>query len=284
MEVEYGRSRGQSLNGTKVFAEMLRAEGHTVRTAFRLTDELNGWADAIVRFAPYSGPPRRDESDWYEVWLDGGDDRRLVYVPRDVGVASEYWDQVLRALPESADPKRKDQAKRLRDESKTRSSTNPASTKDKDKDHELADPSDWFAVDPGKSESETCKTFEGPWALQLNASEAALPRHDTLKVQSETVLLMGDEKPLVIEWSRHNQSQVLVAANGTFLLNAALLNRARRPLALRTAQWLGSEPRRVAFVEGGALVGEQPEPPTPFTLMRIHPFGWIAAQILAVGL
>ncbi len=75
VETSYGYARGQSLNGTGVFAERLRERGHTVRSAYRLTDELAGWADVIVRFAPYPGPPAKKEAQWYTDWLTGGIDR-----------------------------------------------------------------------------------------------------------------------------------------------------------------------------------------------------------------
>jgi hypothetical protein len=61
-ETEYGLSRGTSLNGTRAFAAMLRNRGHTVKAAIRLTDGLAEWAQGIVRFAPYPGPPESGEA------------------------------------------------------------------------------------------------------------------------------------------------------------------------------------------------------------------------------
>ena len=69
LDATYGKSRGTSLNGTSVLAKMLRDSGHEVRTAIRLNDELADWARAIVRFAPYPGPPSREEAAWYRNWL-----------------------------------------------------------------------------------------------------------------------------------------------------------------------------------------------------------------------
>src|SRR5262249_15502550 len=70
LNTSYGRVRGDSINGTGVFADALRSEGHDVRVVRRLTDELAEWSDLIVRFAPYPGPPEREEADWYLEWLD----------------------------------------------------------------------------------------------------------------------------------------------------------------------------------------------------------------------
>ena len=87
-----------------------------------------------------------------------------------------------------------------------------------------------------------------------------------------------------MEWQRSNDARVLVVANGSFLLNAALVNRARRPLALRVARWAGDEPMNVAFVEGSFVLGDPPAQPSVFGLLEIPPFGWLAAQLLALGL
>jgi hypothetical protein len=76
-DATYGRSRGESLNGTQTLAALFRAEGHEVRTARRLTSELDDWADTIVRFAPRPGPPEREEAAWYDDWLDHDRDRTL---------------------------------------------------------------------------------------------------------------------------------------------------------------------------------------------------------------
>src|SRR5271165_3702489 len=82
-ETAYGVSTGASLNGTGAFASLLRRQGHQVRSAWRLTDDLAGWADVIVRFASLPGPPDREEAEWYVNWLMNHPGRDLVYVVRD---------------------------------------------------------------------------------------------------------------------------------------------------------------------------------------------------------
>src|SRR5438270_610406 len=79
----YGRVRDPSVNGTAALANLFRDRGHTVRSAVRLSDELADWADVIVRFAPFPGPPGKEEAAWYQGWLTRIGERRLVYVPRD---------------------------------------------------------------------------------------------------------------------------------------------------------------------------------------------------------
>jgi hypothetical protein len=75
-----------------------------------------------------------------------------------------------------------------------------------------------------------------------------------------------------------------VVASGAFLLNATLVNPARRPLALRVVDWVGEPPRNVAFVEGSSVLGTGPAARSIFALLRVPPFGWVAAQMFALGL
>src|SRR5439155_9759641 len=102
-DTNYGSSRGASLNGTAAFAALVEGRGHEVRTALRLTDELAGWADVIVRFAAVPGPPGRDEAEWYDNWLAGRPGRDMVYVVRYYDARDDYWDLVLDQLGEQAD-------------------------------------------------------------------------------------------------------------------------------------------------------------------------------------
>jgi hypothetical protein len=270
----YGSVRGLSLNGTGVLAELFREEGHTVRTAIRLSDELDEWADVIVRFAPYPGPPEKDEAAWYDRWLAKDTGRRIIYVPRDFDAQAEYWSEVLRTLPRDAPQSQHDRAEKLKKEAEAPRLTPPW------KPREIARAEDWFAVKSPKKATGpvVCKTLGGPWAEGVDPVRASIARDETLKVDSETVLLEGDGEPLAIEWTRDNMSRVLVVANGSFLLNEPLVNASRRPLSRRVVLWAGPEPRKVAFVEGHSLVGEATQPPWP------PPSNWVLGQLLVLGL
>ncbi|WP_422931087.1 hypothetical protein [Singulisphaera sp. PoT] len=278
LDTNYGRVRGQSVNGTGTFAELLREEGHEVRTAFRLSDELSDWSDVIVRFAPFPGPPLKEEADWYHRWLNGGAGRRLIYVPSDFVATAEYWDEVLKHLPAGTSEKRKETATKNRDEARDWYKSLPPIRKD------VATPEEWFAVAATNGAPEVCKTLGGPWGEVLDAKALAITRHQTLKVDSESILLSGDDFPLAIEWMTTSDSQVLVVANGSFLLNATLLNEARIPLAMDVVYWLGTDASNVAFVEGRSVAGAGASSPSVFALLWIYPFGWVVAQLMLMGL
>ncbi len=116
----YGRVHGKSLNGTSVLADILRDQGHSVRVAVRLTDDLGENVDTLIRFAPYPGPPDAREAAWYADWLQADSDRRLLYVVRDYDATPEYWSEVLKGLPQAEDNPDRIRAARLRDRARIR--------------------------------------------------------------------------------------------------------------------------------------------------------------------
>ncbi len=277
LDTSYGRLRGESINGTGALAELLRDEGHTVRTAVRLTDELHEWANVIVRFAPYPGPPEREEAAWYLNWLNAQGGRKLIYVPLDYEAESEYWNDVLEHLPKDVDSTIRTRADRLRKE------TSRPFRRFARKPKDVGEAAEWFTVDDPKAAAQVCKSLEGPWAERVDPAKAAVAHHETLNAGSALILLKGDGAPLAMQKTRFNDSAILVVANGSFLLNAALLKPARRPLALRVAQWPGGPGRQVAFAEGNSVLGDD-SPPSVFALLRVPPFGWVAGQLLVLGL
>jgi hypothetical protein len=96
----------------------------------------------------------------------------------------------------------------------------------------------------------------GPWSSGVDARRASVTRHQTLSAQPDEILLEGDGHALVIERSLGGArgafagGELLVVANGSFLLNEPLARPARRPLAKQVLDWAGEdEPRHIAFVE-----------------------------------
>ncbi len=120
-------------------------------------------------------------------------------------------------------PKRRERIEDHRVETRTWAQELPA------KADEPADTEDWFAVDDSATVPTTVKTLEGPWAEGVDAKAASLTKHQTLKAVLEDVLLSGDGKPLAMSWIWGNFGEVLIVANGSFLLNEPLAHPARRP-------------------------------------------------------
>ena len=289
VQTTYGRSRGQSINGTNALADLIRQRGHTVRAAVRYNEVLANWADVLVRFAPYPGPPSEEEAEWLTGWLGSGPDRKLVYVVRDYDTGPEFWTRMLAALPPSGMDTERSRIKTQQAQSRGWVTSLPQRAK------QPAERDYWFATAPGEPvrpfQVTTCQTLSGAWSEGIDAQAAALPVHDAIQADNnEEVLLDSDGKKLVIRWTyrefaNSDEGQVLVLANGSFLLNAGLLNQARRPLALRVADWVGEEPTHVAFVEGSNVLSDDgPGTASPFHLLTVTPFNWIGAHLGAFGL
>ena len=162
LDTTYGRSRGQSINGTGVVAELFRESGHEVRTAVRLTDELDDWADVIVRFAPRPGPPERDEADWYDEWLSHERGRRARLRPPRLRRAGRLL--VRRARGAARRTPRPPSGPVPRSfATRPGTPTWPAELPP-EAAKEAAGPEDWFAVEvPKASTPEVCKVLAGPW-------------------------------------------------------------------------------------------------------------------------
>jgi hypothetical protein len=274
LDATYGKSRGTSLNGTAVLTRMLRDSGHEVRTAIRLNDELAEWAEGIVRFAPYPGPPARDEAVWYRNWLANGPDRWLIYVVRDFDTVAEYWQNVQDDLTDASEASRRAEAERMRS-----AAADYWVAKLPEKAKSPADLVEWFGADSAWMPPRVCTKLSGPWAAGIDAAAAGLTVHEPLKTARGSILLVADGKAIVVE-TVIGQGHVLVIANGSFLLNEAVVNPARRPLAELVIQWSAREAKQVAVVEGAFVLGGEAATPTIWDLLlRIPSLRWVAIHV-----
>jgi hypothetical protein len=282
----YGHVRGSSLNGVGAFAALLGERGHDVRTIDLLEDSALDGADVVIRFAPYAGPPDRREWDAYVDWLADSAGRRLIYVARDHDAEADYWDSVIAALPESA------AAERRRAEAARRAAGDGREVVTRARPEDV-DVADWFRIERGTGEPVVVEPLEGPWAEGIDAKAARLLRRDVLRDDSGGATasrLRGPDTELVLEYTLDalGGGNALIVANGSFLLNAALLNPARRALAIRTADWIeGDGPRRVVFVEGAApwdeeeALGEGGLPTGLSLWSRLERLRWVAGHWIA---
>ena len=278
LDTRYGRTRGPSVNGTGTLAERIRQAGHRVRTVYRLDKRTSAAVDVIVRFAPYPGPPSKEEGEILLAWLDEQPGRKLIYIPQDFDGAAEAYTGMIAVQSKDAPPDQIAAMKKWRAEESGWVGELPR------KPAEIAPAESWFATSAGTGTPTTCKRLGGDWAVGVDAGTAAISRHEVFKVDDGTpILLSGDDEPLVVEWSRDSGGQALAVANASFLLNSALVNKARRPLMGQLVAWIGQQPRRVAFLEGRLLANADPasRSQSPFHLFTVEPFGWIALHLLS---
>ncbi len=281
LETVYGRHRrpGQSgsVNGTDVLAAMFEQAGHDVHFRRTLvTDEMVD-ADVVVWFPNDYAPPSEDVCQWFDAWLAEYPARTLVYVGRDFSATPEYF----RFLSEHRQKSQKQQPGAGDEKKLPKLPDFEPSTKLPEDAN-----SEWFRYE--KKPAREGHDLAGPWARGIDAAKANLELRTRMKpVIATRQLLTSQGEPIVSRLSKRHwaDSQVLLVANGSFLLNLPLVNHERRKLAEKLIDAAG-EPAEVVFLESGPG-GPPIDPPytdnSLWTLFRGWPLGAILLQLAAVG-
>lgn len=287
---------GNSVNGTSVFSSMIQQAGHRVRSWPVLSPSL-AKADVVVWFPTSSDAPSPDAVAWMEDWLSNSFDqdtwqrqaRTLVVVGRQYDAEKLYWQNVQSRAPAGLAPEYKRRLQRAR----TAKLPPPTGKLP-------AEAGAWYSVRKPKPQ-EAVTQFAGPWAEGLDAGQATVTHGASIHPSGwlDTLLADGNGHPLVSHggygtdepWQDYNTggSRLLVIENGSFLLNAPLVNKENRKLAGKVVEYLGRPRKNVVFLESDAApqvrdVDPNTGPPTGFQLFNIWPIGAILAQAAALGL
>jgi hypothetical protein len=234
---------------------MFEQAGHRVRTSTRLSPRIDR-VDVIVWVPDSFRPPSREAEIYLEHWLAAAPDRTLVYVGRDFDAAPRYWERVLpAALPATA----------LEVQRRWATSRSEYDAQRRRLPAEYDGP--WFTFRRSDARREV-RSLQGPLSEGIDATRAeivlrgqfALPPAASLEDDDghgellETVPLLTSADELVVGavarpyW---DGSQVLVVANGSFLLNLPLVNHQHRKLAGRLIGQCGPPGQSVVFLESG---------------------------------
>ncbi|MGI9456322.1 MAG: DUF4350 domain-containing protein [Aeoliella sp.] len=292
---DYGHRGGwtqTSLNGTRTFGNMFKRAGHKVRSWRYLSPSLDE-ADVIVWAPDDFEPPADDVHYWLVHWLANSPEDRpgrvLIYIGRDYDAAPDYWQRMQLNPPAGL---KNEYARRLREARNDATTNRPAPLKNRECD-------DWFTYDPDSAKAQV-KGLLGPWARGVDSSQVEIQRHTRLLPGEDATLLLADEngKELVSEMSYEpyyndydaEDGRLILIENGSFLLNAALVNHEHRKLAGRLVDHVGPPKKRVVFLEsnsGGPAIRETDpsnQPPTGLQLFRVWPIGAVLTQLAALGI
>ncbi len=296
-DATYGRRRGQpggaSVNGTAVLADMFRQAGYRV-TSRRFLSPRMEQHDVIVWVPDDFGLPASDAVTFLEDWLQRGPQRTLIYVGRDYDAQIDYWERLrAEAPPEQA-------VEVLRRLARARAAhARPRARMPQDAG------GDWFRM---RSEAERRRIGEGSaedsslggtWqeAEPVPADQVAPRLHGRLEppppdspYRTET-LLAADQDVLAYRLTRDEWpgSQLLVVANGSFLLNLPLVHAGHRRWAGRLIRDCG-DAGSVVFLESGsggpAVLLQEPhdQHPTGLEAFTTWPLGAILWHFLALGI
>lgn len=281
LETTYGRRYGPwgaaSVNGTAVFAQMLVQRGHRVTSRTYLGRWLDR-ADCIVWFPNDFSPPREEVFNWLNEWLLVGEDRVLIYVGRDFDAAPLYFEKII----DRVDPKRRAEyvsAKRAAEQWYAI-----------ERQSFTAGANPWFTLDEAEANRPATELSGAPdWleGIEMTGTEIRLGRRITPAAGSQIHLACGDE--VILSEQQIGHSWLLIATNGSFLLNLPLVHPGHRTLAAKLIDRLGPQRRNVVFLESGVggppvLAQENTEnQSTGLWLLVSHPFCWVLLSALVVA-
>ena len=160
----------------------------------------------------------------------------------------------------------------------------------------------WFRLDRTQA-TRIAKSLEGTWSQGIDASKAEivltsrvcpsdeLDGDDVRRGQQAEFhrLLTSDDDVLVAEYTKKHWrgSNVIVVANGSWLLNLPLLNHEHRKLASRLIDECGDGKSRVVFLESGpsgpTLASNEPNRHHGLTAFTVWPVNCILIHLCLLG-
>ncbi len=282
IETQYGQRKGSmragSVNGTGVLGEMFQQAGHKVFSWHLLSPKLHDRADCIVWFPDDFKPPGDDVLEWLQLWLEDRPDRTLIYVARGFDAAGFYWGKVEPEAPE-------DQVRLVQQQKTDANSTHqrrrPVPTQ--------TDECDWFTVQH-VNHSRQVRTLQGDpnWYEEIDASQLEIELLGRIVAPDSAERLLESEGDVLITREEFYDSQLIVVANGSFLLNLPLVNHEHRKLAGKLIEAVGPPQQTVVFLESsssGPKISEkdpQAQTPSGYELFFVYPL--IFAHLALLGL
>jgi hypothetical protein len=242
LDTSYGTSSRRylptSINGTDVLLGMFADAGHDVSSRRILYTSTVHQIQTFVWFPNDDQAPGDDVCAFFDEWLQSGTGRTLVYVGRSFDAAPLYFRKMIARAPRDEQPTYRRAEKRSKDA-------------DEDADESARLACDWFEIERGVGHY--VNELSGPWAAGVQSAKTEIEMTDQLTPTGEAEELLAGEGE-VIAWrytgSESHYNQIIVVANGSFLLNVPLVNHEHRKLAGKLIEEVGA-PGRVVFLESG---------------------------------
>ncbi len=254
LQTVYGQRSGpgatESVNGTAVFAEMFETAGHRVSSWRSLSPRLEQ-ADCIVWVPDDFQPPYPNVVNWFEHWLRARPQRTLIYVGRDFDAVPWYW----RKMETTAPAGQRAAIAGLRAEAEhafqaARKINHPSAR------------CRWFTIrDRPAAGPATNVTGDLEWLQNIDPSRMEIEANSRMSADMDA--LLESDEGLIVGRRDIGRSQLLLVSNGSFLLNATLVNHEHRKLAGKLIDTIGPSGRDVVFLESGQLKIDQPTGSNP---------------------
>ncbi len=296
VDSEYGHRSGRkgrgSVNGTSVLARMFREGGARVRTTGQLGRTVDR-SDVVVWIPDRYSPPGQRSIQHLENWINERPGRTLIYVGRNYDATADYWrhvvDHTSTEYPEQYLESRRKLAK-ARVAQTTQSSVYPETQE-----------CDWFSMErsptPQKIDDLNGRLSRGVDAKKVDiqrithlgsAESGVVSKFQHWGTPKVDALLTAHDKTLVqrVQHDWWDRGQIIVVADGSWLLNLPLVNHEHRRLAGNLIAECG-DVKDVVFLESGP--GEPPiarheaNEHHGMTAFTIWPINCILMHLLALG-
>ena len=206
--------------------------------------------------------------------------RTLIYVGRDFDAAPWYWEKVLPLC--SAE-----QAETIRRHAELDRQICNIRREDLPKSADC----EWFTVrrndHPHKVRS---LSGEPDWTGGIESAKLEIQLAGRIVPAARADLLLASEDNALVSSLTFGDSELIVVANGSFLLNAMLVNHEHRKLAEKLIGHLDTPGQNVVFLESGAG-GPPIQDQDPSTgdsagleIFLLWPTNWILMHLAAVGI
>jgi hypothetical protein len=259
---------------------MFAQRGHTVLSVGRLSPKIRDRADVIVWFPNDFRVPSEPVCEWLDDWLLEEEGRTLIYVGRDFDAEPGYWEAVLAGVP----PEQETEVRKLYQQARLRFNVGRYGLAPNESCR-------WFSLQ-GQHRPRKVRTLDGQadWLENVDSKRLGIELHGRLIPNSDAQILLESEGDVLVSRLAMEESQVLLVANGSFLLNVPLVNHEHRKLAGHLIDCVGPSGKTVVFLEswpGGPPIRNddpEPKPPSGLEIFHLWPANWILLHWAIVGI
>jgi len=259
---------------------MFQQAGHKVYSWSSLSPRLWERADCIVWFPDDFQPPSEEVCDWLESWLWDKPGRTLIYVGRDYDAAWHYWQKVEPLAPA-------DQQAEIRGRKSSARADFLLARRETPKSEDCG----WFTV-KGKYRPRKVRTLEGraEWLEGIDPTKLEIELSGRMLPSSDAEVVLSSQRDMLVSIEPWDESQSIVVANGSFLLNIPLVNHEHRKLASKLIDAVGEPGQTVVFLEsdaGGPPIREKDPTvslPSGLEIFNVWPTNWILLHLAVAGI
>lgn len=210
-----------SVNGTDVLASMFEQQGHRVLARCTLMTSQMESIDTIVWFPDDYAAPSAEICKWFDEWLGGRSGRTVVYIGRTYDAAPVYWRTVTPWVTAEQAPEY-----RKRQREAEQSALPPLAPDPNSLDCE------WFTLKP--HDASRVRQLSGAWSDGIRAGDGDMVLRWHMDPHEPAQMLLASQDDVLVsrvQQPHWRDGQLLLIANGSFLLNLPLVNHEHRKLA-----------------------------------------------------